>query len=175
MLYNLNVFSQAKLIGRSGYNYNTASSVYDLSDSSRLFYKSINPTYSGQNIEDGYVTSKEDSTWSFGMNGTNLILNAKWFNEYNPTYNHKVVYRDTIYGGSIPLYSNKIDYYHNGINYDSSISKQTNFSTNTTITNVPIFIKMRSINSIHFGMFIIIKQALTRVRQNSLFRIMPII
>lgn len=148
MLYSFNVFSQAKLIATSGYNYNIVTSSYELNDTSRFFYKSVNPTFSGQNVEDGYVSSKEDSTWSFGMNGTNLILNAKWFNEYNPTYNHKVVYRDTIYGGSIPLYSNKIDYYHNGINYDSSISKQTNFSTNTTITNQRTYFHQNALNQL---------------------------
>jgi hypothetical protein len=147
-LYSFNLFSQAKLITTSGYNYNTASSVYELSDSSLFFYKPINPTFSGQNIEDGYVTSKEDSTWAFGMNGTNLTLNAKWFNEYNPTYNHKVVYRDTIYGGSIPLYSNKVDYFHNGIHYDSSISKQTVISTNTTITNQRTYYHQNALNQL---------------------------
>jgi hypothetical protein len=83
--YSFNVFSQAKLIATSGYNYNTITSNYDLKDTSRFFYKSMNPTFSGQNVEDGYVSSKQDSSWMFGVNGGNIVLNARVFFGYNPT------------------------------------------------------------------------------------------
>jgi hypothetical protein len=147
-LCNFNVFSQAKLIATSGYNYNTVTSTYDLKDTSRFFYKSINPTFSGQNVEDGYVSSKQDSSWMFGVNGGNLILNARVFFGYNPTYSYTQVYDDTIYGSGVPAYAYHVDYYHNGINYDSSISKQTTFATNTTITNQRTYFHQNALNQL---------------------------
>jgi hypothetical protein len=56
------------------------------------------------------------------------------------------VYDDTIYSSGVPAYTYHTDYYHNGINYDSSITIQTTLATNTTTTNFKSYTHQNALN-----------------------------
>lgn len=130
---SLRSFSQAKLLARSNYNYNDTTATHFLSDSTKYWYKAANPTFSTQMYEDGYVSQKEDSSHNFGLNGASMTLNARVFMTYNAAYSALVTYDDTVYGGGVPAFSYHMDYYFNGNNYDSILTKQTTYPAATTI------------------------------------------
>lgn len=132
---SLQGFSQAKLLARSTYYYNDTTSTSFLHDSSKYWYKAANPTFSNQSIEDGYVSQKEDSMHQYTLNGASMNLQARVFMAYNAAYSALVTYDDTIYGGGVPAYAYHMDYYYNGSNYDSIITRQTTFPAATTISN----------------------------------------
>lgn len=130
-IFSTTIFAQAKLLSRSSYNYNLSTSTYELSDTTRYFYSPLNPTNSSQYFEDGLVSQMADSFWNFEPNGTSI--KARAFFKFDAAYTHTMQYDDTVYGGGTPAYSYHIDYYHNGTNYDSSISTQTTYPTNISV------------------------------------------
>lgn len=130
-IFSTTIFGQAKLLSTSTYDFNSTTSLFEPTDSTKYFYAPSNPTNSNQNYADGYVSSMADSFWN--VNPIGNTFKARAFYKYNPSYTHTTEYDDTIYNSGTAAYAYHTDYYHNGNNYDSSITKQTTFPSNNTV------------------------------------------
>lgn len=133
---SLTTNGQAKLLSSSTHYYDTLTSTFYTHDSMKNFFKPANTATSTQFHDDGYVDQLADSVWQYGYTGTTLIRQARWYNTFNPTYTAKLLYIDTINDANgNNVYSFKTEYFHNGTNYDSSITWQTVFSPFSTTLN----------------------------------------
>jgi hypothetical protein len=140
------MFGQAKLLSTSTYDFNSTTSLFEPTDSTKYFYASSNPTNSNQNYEDGYVSNLADSFWN--VTPISNAFKARAFYKYNPGYTHTTQYDDTIYNSGTPSFAYHTDYYHNGTNYDSSITKQTTFTSNNTVIPYKYFYHQNAQNLI---------------------------
>ena len=129
-------FGQAKLLSQSRYDYDTATTTFVRTDSTKYFYSPLNTTSAVQHHDESYVSSKADSSWQYSTDGTVFFKSAVTYDSYTPSYSATLHYHDSIYNSSgIGVYSSQSDYYHNGTNYDSSIHRLTVLATATTSIN----------------------------------------
>lgn len=120
---------QAKLLSYSTHYYDTTTSTFYTHDSTKNFFKPANTQTSAQHHDDGYVHQNADSVWQYSVNGPSLVRTARWYNTFNASYSAKLLYVDTTNDvNGVNIYSFKTEYFHNGSNYDSSITWQTVFS-----------------------------------------------
>lgn len=142
-------FGQAKLLSQSRYDYDTATTTFVRTDSTKYFYSPLNTTSALQHHDESYVSSKADSSWQFSTDGTIFFKSAVTYNSYTPSYSATLHYHDSIYNSSgVGLYSNQVNYYHNGTNYDSSIHRQTVLATSTTYINMKQYFHQDAQNNI---------------------------
>lgn len=127
----LNTQSQSKLIASSTYHHDSTG--YFINDSIAHFYKVANTTSANQLYEDAYVTVTQDSNYSYFKNGASLYLASRDVNTYNANYTLRTQYLGYLYDNlGVNTYLNKTNYYHTGLQLDSSIGTLTNVVTNNT-------------------------------------------